>query len=453
MRAFDAARSPTTGLLMGMVITLGAVVADSSYLTRQIARLRVLQTDLADRNRKDSLQLLRIQNDLNSIGLAMRDMLDTDEPYPLTAWSAQFQRVRLDLEDALRREEQLAVATRTPDQREYLAASLAQFWDASDRSFAMARGGHEDDARAQIRLSLQARQSSLGTAVARLLVENNESEEQTAARVQGIYGQVERQVYVFLAATLAAIVVTSLYLIRSNRLLFARLASLSEERRDVAQQLIAARESTLRHLARDLHDEFGQTLTAMGSMLGRARKHLPEDSPLRSELREVSEIAQRLLEQVRGLSQALHPSILEEVGFEGTLDWYLSTVERQTGVAVSYERTTISVPVDATVAIHVYRIMQEALNNVARHSGAKHAWVRLRVTDSLLELDIEDHGVGMNAATRRRGLGIVTMRERAALVGGTIEFARPREGGTLVRVRVPAGQAEKMEDAVPILRH
>jgi signal transduction histidine kinase len=448
MRAFDAARSPTKGLLIGMVITLAAVVADSYYLTRQIARLRVLQTDLADRNRKDSLQLLRIQNDLNSIGLAMRDMLDSDEPYPLTAWSAQFERVRLDLEDSLRREEQLAVATRTPEQRQYLADSLAQFWDASNRIFSMARAGHEADARAQIRLSLQARQSALGTAVARLLVENNESEEQTAARVQGIYSQVQRQVYVFLAATLAAIAVTSLYLIRSNRLLFARLASLSEERRDVAQQLIAARESTLRHLARELHDEFGQTLTAMGSMLGRARRQVPEGSLLRAELREVSEIAQRLLEHVRGLSQALHPSILEEVGFEGTLDWYLSTVERQTGVAISYERTAASMPVDPTVAIHVYRIMQEALNNVARHSGARHAWVRLRVGAGLLELDVEDHGVGMNAATRRRGLGIVTMRERAALVGGTIEFARPRDGGTLVRVRVPVEQVEKMEASV-----
>ena len=445
MRAFDAARSPTTGLLVGMVITLAAVVADSYYLTRQIARLRVLQTDLADRNRKDSLQLLRIQNDLNALGLAMRDMLDSDEPYPLTAWSAQFERVRLDLEDALRREEQLAVTTRTPEQRQYLADSLAQFWDASDRIFAMARSGHEADARAQIRLSLQARQAALGTAVARLLVENNESEEQTAARVQGIYGQVERQVYLFLAATLAAIVVTSLYLIRSNRRLFARLASLSEERRDVAQQLITARESTFRHLARELHDEFGQTLTAMGLMLGRAGKQTPEDSPLRSELREVSEIAQRMLEHVRGLSQTLHPSILEEVGFEGTLDWYLSTVERQTGVAVSYERTTPSVPIDGTVAIHVYRIMQEALNNVARHSGAKQAWVRLRVTAGLLELDIEDQGAGMNGATPRRGLGIVTMRERAALVGGTIEFIRPREGGTLVRVRVPVTNVQRVD--------
>jgi hypothetical protein len=178
MRAFDAGRSPATGLLVGMIITLAAVAADSSYLTRQIGRLRELQSGLADRNRRDSLQLLRIQNDLNTLGLAMRDMLDVEggDRYPLTAWSAQFQRLRLDLADALRREDQLAVSTRTAEQRQYLADSLAQFWDASDRIFALARDGHEPDARAQIRLSLQARQAALGTAVARLLVENNESE-------------------------------------------------------------------------------------------------------------------------------------------------------------------------------------------------------------------------------------------------------------------------------------
>lgn len=420
-----------------MVITLAAVSADSYYLTRQITRLRALQTDLADRNRRDSLQLLRVQNDLNTLGLAMRDMLDSSEPYPLTAWSGQFHRVRLDLEDALRRQEQLAVGARTPEQRQYLADSLAQFWDAADRIFALAGSGHEAEARTQIRLSLQARQAALGTAVARLLVENNESEQETAGRVQGIYDQVERQVYTFLTVTLVAILMTSLYLIQSNRRLFAKLASLSEERRDVAQQLITARESTLHHLARELHDEFGQTLTAMGSMLGRARNHAPEHSPLKSDLREISEIAQGMLERVRGLSQTLHPSLLDEIGFDGTIDWYLSTVERQTGVAVSYERGGPSEPVDRTVAIHVYRILQEALTNVARHSGVTQAWVSLRFNGSFLELDIEDHGSGTHPSTPRRGLGIVTMRERAALVGGTIEFTRPREGGTLVRVRVP----------------
>ena len=413
------------------------MVTYSWYITRQIAGLRQLQSGLLDRNRKDSLQLLRIQNDLNSLGLSMRDMLDGGQPYPLTAWSAQFQRLRADLDDGLRREQQVAPVTRTADQQQYLANSFAQFWTAADQMLALARQGQDSDARDQIRVTLQPRQAALGTAVARLLVENNETEEQTAQQVAAIYARVQRNVYWFLSATLVAIVLTSAYLIRVNRRLFAELASLSEQRHELAQKLIATREATLRHIARELHDEFGQVLTAMGSMLERARKRAPEGSPLRTDLREIAEVAQKMLTQVRSLSQTLHPSVLEQAGLEGTIDWYLSTIERQTGLSVAYVRDGPAISTDGTTAIHVYRVMQEALNNVARHSGAKEAVVRLRSKDGMIELDVEDHGKGTEAGAARRGLGIIGMRERAEMLGGTLEFLRPAQGGTLVRLRVP----------------
>jgi signal transduction histidine kinase len=446
---------------LGLIITLAAVVAYSSYITRQISGLRQLQSGLADRNRKDSLQLLRIQNDLNLVGLAMRDMLDGGQPYPLTAWAAQFQRLRVDLDDALRREEQVAPVSRTSDQRLYLGNSFAQFWTAVDQMLDLARRGQDGEAREQIRVSLQARQSALSTAVARLLVENNETEELTAQRVAAIYDQVQQQVYLFLTATLVAIAVTSVYLIRSNRRLFAELASLSQQRHELAQKLIATREATLRHISRELHDEFGQVLTAMGSMLERARKRAPEASPLRGELREIAEIAQTMLTQVRSLSQTLHPSILEQAGLESTIDWYLSTVERQMGLSVTYERDGPAIDIGSSTNIHVYRVMQEALNNVARHSGAKQAWVRLHSKDGIIEMDVEDHGNGLDAAASRRGLGIVAMRERAEMLGGTLEFLRPAEGGTLVRLTVPvartaadgrAGSSDPAEDSVDPLR-
>jgi signal transduction histidine kinase len=423
--------------MLGLIITLAAVVAYSWYITRQIKGLRQLQTDLADRNRKDSLQLLRIQNDLNSVGLAMRDMLDADQPYPLTAWSSQFDRLKLDLDDALKREEQVAPLARTSDQRTYLGNAFSQFWTAVDQMFALAREGREGEARTQIRVSLQARQAALSTAVARLLVENNEIEEQTAQRVAGIYDAVQRQVYWLLTATLVAIALTSAYLIHSNRRLFAALAELSEQRHELAQKMIATREATLRHLSRELHDEFGQTLTAIGSMLERARKHLPEDSPVRAELRETAEIAQTMLTQVRSLSQTLHPAVLEQAGLEGTIDWYLSTVERQLGIPVSYEREGAPVSVDGATGIHIYRVLQEALSNIARHSGATRAWVRLRSKGDAIQIDVEDDGGGLDPDASRRGLGIVGMRERAELLGGTLEFLRPAGRGTLVRLTVP----------------
>jgi signal transduction histidine kinase len=429
-------------LLLGLVITLAAVVAYASYITVQLAGLRKLQSEMVDRNRKDSLQLLRVQNDLNSIALAMRDMLDTTEPYPLTAWSAQFDRIHQDLDAGLKLEESFAGANRTPEQRQYLTQSVAQFWDAVSRMFALAQNGRDAEAREQIRLSLQAREQALSTAVSRLLVENNEGEEQAAARIAEIYDGVQRQLYIFLAATLIAIVLTSLYLIRSNRQIFGRLAELSEQRSDLAQKLISTQESTLRHISRELHDEFGQVLTAIGSMLSRAGKHAPEGSPLREDLKEVNEIAQSTLNNIRTLSQALHPVLLEEAGLESTFDWYIPTVERQAGLTLHYEKTGKTFPVETGAGVHIYRVLQEALNNVSRHSGAREAWVRLRFLPDSLELEVEDHGTGFVAEKMQCGIGLVGMRERAGLIGGTLAISPRASGGTLLRLLVPREKAE-----------
>ena len=430
------------GLLLGLLVTLAAVVAYSAYITWQVAGLRKLQSELIDRNRKDSLQLLRIQNDLNLLAVAMRDMIDNDEPYPLTAWAAQFQRIRTDLDDAMRLEAGLAPTSRTAEQSASLSSSLAQFWDAVDRVFALAGSGQGKDARAQIQLSLQARQAALSTAVARLLVENSENEEQAALRIVAIYDRVQRQVYVFLAATLAAILLTGFSMIRWNRRLFVRMAELSERRSELAQKLIATQESMLRYISRELHDEFGQILTAMGAMLSRAGAHAPQGSSLHTDLLEVRQIAQETLERVRSLSQALHPVMLDEAGLERTLDWYIPTVERQTGVAISYEKRGAAFELNGSAAVQIYRVLQEALNNVARHSGSKQAWVRLRFLHAALELEVEDRGIGFDGQPARQGMGLVAMRERVELMGGRIVFSTPAGGGTLLHLAVPREKVE-----------
>ena len=442
-------RSPAFALLLGLLLTLAVVVACAWYITWQMDGLRERQSNLADRNRLESLQLLRIQDDLNQLALAMRDMLDESEPYPLVAWSSQFDRIRADLDAALRRQADVAIAQRTPEEATYLTRSVAQFWDASDRIFALAASGDDAEARAQIRLSLQARQSALSTAVARLLVQNNATEERTAREIHEIYDRVQRRVYGFLAAALLVIAGTGLALIRSNRRVFARMTTLSDDRRDLARQLITARESTLREISRELHDEFGQLLTAMGSMLTRAARHTPEGSALKVELREINVIAQSALDNVRTLSQALHPSILDELGLESAIESYLAGVERQIGVKVVYTRSGLARPIDPAVSIQVYRVLQEAVTNVARHAGADTAAVSLHCTGTWLELVVEDRGRGIQLPGGGRpesagGLhrsrlttGITGMRERAALVGGTLDVETPAGGGTRIRLRAP----------------
>jgi signal transduction histidine kinase len=439
-------RSPTAALLIGLVLTLVAVLLFAYYMNAQLHGLRELQSNLVDRSRKDSLQLLRTQNDLNSLALGMRDMLDAREPYPLTAWTAQFERIREDLDAAVKAEDALAPAQRTTEQRTYLSQSLSQFWVAMDRMFSLAANGKEKEAREQIQVSLQARQAALSTAVSRLLIQNNEAEEQATTEIKKIYDRVQRQLYLFLGAALLVIVLTSLYLIHTNKKIFAQIEELSAQRSELAQKLIATQESTLRHLSRELHDEFGQVLTAIGSLLSRAGKQIPEHSTLREDLKEVQEITQSTLTKVRGLSQALHPVLLEEAGLEATLDWYIPTVERQNGIKVHYQKSGNIFQVETGAGVHLYRVVQESLNNVSRHAQTSEAWVRLTYGAQELILEVEDHGKGFlmerHQQSNQRGIGMVAMRERAELIGGTLHYERPESGGTRVRLRVARDKVE-----------
>src|SRR5579884_2100079 len=147
---FRPLSSPTGRLMAGLAITLAAVGIFSSWTLWRIAGLQDLQTHIVERNRRDSLQLLRIQNDLNQLGLVTRDMLSGEEPYPVEAWRPQFERMKRDLADGLATEQRLAPADRSADRERYLADSLRQFWSTLDQAFALAAGGHDRDAREMI---------------------------------------------------------------------------------------------------------------------------------------------------------------------------------------------------------------------------------------------------------------------------------------------------------------
>jgi signal transduction histidine kinase len=432
--------------MIGLAVTLATVAVFSVYVLEQLSFLRDLQTRIVDRNRKDSLQLLRVQRNLNELGLAMRDMAEGDEPYPLAAWQSQFGRIRVDLDDALKSEATLAPIARGADRQLYIARSLAQFWTSVDLLFELSEPSPAQ-ARLLIRTTLQAQQAALSNTVARSLVENTDVEEAAAAQIQTIYTRVERQVYLFVAAMVVVISLTSFYMIRSNRGIFQRLAVLSDHRSELARKLITVQEEIFHSISRELHDEFGQILTAIGAMLRRAeKKGLPPDSPFRAELQEVREVAQSTLEKIRSVSQVLHPTVLDDRGLEAAIDWYVPTFEKQTGIPVKYDKQGTSPVVSDRVAINVYRVLQEALNNLVRHSGSPVAMVRIEYAPDRLKLEIEDRGVGIQQGNGERpGTGLVAMRERAEMLHGRIEFLRPGEKGTLVRLEIPLSEDEADE--------
>ena len=107
-----------------------------------------------------------------------------------------------------------------------------------------------------------------------------------------------------------------------------------------------------------------------------------------------------------------------------------------------YEKSGKPFPVEPSAGVHIYRVLQEALNNVSRHSGARDAWIRLKYLRDSLELEVEDHGSGFVAEKMQRGIGLVGMRERAELIGGTLAVTPWPQGGTHVCLRIPREKVE-----------
>ncbi len=195
MGGLSTSANPTTRLLAGLGVISAAVALFSLYSLRQIEGLRALQLEAIDRNRRDSLQLLRIQDNLQNIALSMRDMAEGASPYPVVAWKSEFERTRLDLQDALDKERQLAPAVRTIQQQSFLTDSLAEFWNVMGVMFEAAESGDDIEAKRLIREVLQPRHASVSTTVARLLVSNNEAEQEAALEIERIYDEVEGNTY------------------------------------------------------------------------------------------------------------------------------------------------------------------------------------------------------------------------------------------------------------------
>ncbi|MDQ2712476.1 MAG: sensor histidine kinase [Acidobacteriota bacterium] len=441
-------RSPTVRFLLGLLITLGAVVGFSSYSLYRLHGLRKLQLNIIDLNRHDTLQLLLVQNDLNSVGMKLRDAKDLSGA-SIGPYKRDFDVLRKDLDRAVRYEQRLSPVVRQPTQEAELASSLHRFWATSDAVFAAAATGHEVKARSLASNRLSQLQAELATQISALLERNNAAEEEADEMVSRIYAGTEKDISVFLFLIMLAIVGTSLYLIQWNRKIFWQLESLSRQRRVLAARLISVQEEVLRSVSRELHDEFGQILTAVGAMLARAeKKGIPPDSPLRTELSEVRQITHNTLEKIRSLSQMLHPAVIDDYGLAKALEWYTEVFERQTGIQTTITLQGEPMRITGQPAIHCFRIMQEALNNAAKHSGTKRAEVEVFFGTNELRINVKDHGHGFSQSRKQEksGLGLIAMRERAEIVNGKLEMTSSPEAGTTVTVTMPLKQDDFASD-------
>jgi signal transduction histidine kinase len=227
----------------------------------------------------------------------------------------------------------------------------------------------------------------------------------------------------------------------------------TENRQDLERlsaRLVDAQEDERRTLARELHDEVGQALTAIKMEVGVALRGGSGDTRTRRSLEEARAIAESTLQGVRDLSQLLHPSMLDDFGLPETLTAYVRKFATRTGIRADLTFAGNEGRLPPAVEVGVYRIVQEALTNVARHSGAGQCIVTIDRQDHSLKVTIDDDGIGgVDEHARTRGLGVIGMRERAQSLAGAFSIENRPGGGTRILVTVPLpGDADVHEHAV-----
>jgi two-component system, NarL family, sensor histidine kinase UhpB len=207
---------------------------------------------------------------------------------------------------------------------------------------------------------------------------------------------------------------------------------LEAERRESARRTLVAQEGERRRVAQELHDEVGQTLTAIVLQLERLRRRAPSD--LRDELEEAREGARGSLEDVRRIAQRLRPEALEDLGLRAAIETLCDRLSDQSGIAVQARVPKELGSITPEMELVVYRVAQEALTNALRHGHASQLQVELERRESNLMLRVADDGIGLDGA--RPGAGIQGMRERAMLVGGRVQL-RTLDRGSEVRLELP----------------
>jgi PAS domain S-box-containing protein len=211
-------------------------------------------------------------------------------------------------------------------------------------------------------------------------------------------------------------------------------------RHQFAARILEAREEEKTLIARELHDELGQLLTALKMDLAWLREQL-SSRELLQRADEMGRMLDQTVAATRRISADLRPLMLDDLGLADAATWLVEDFGKRSGVRCELAIDGIAaLEISKAVATALYRALQESLTNIARHSGARHAWVALAADDGTVSLEVEDdgRGIGPEDIAKKRSLGLKGMRERVTYFGGSFEVGRAARGGTRVQLKVPA---------------
>jgi signal transduction histidine kinase len=450
LRREDLGRPIRAALFLGFGLIVVTWVITGYYFTRRMADVERQAAAINHRYMQAQELLSTVRAQVLLVSVYVRDALMDPDPTTAVGYRARVDDLHGTIDLAL---QQYVPVLDSPAERQQvtrLRGEIAAFHDTMLDLLAT------DSARwaAEARTLLRTRVMPERELVIRLSEEtqalNRGAFIQQQSAVASVYGITQRRIWqtlgIALATSLGIALLATLYAGRlEDRIRLQRAKDVQNTRdlQHLSARLLSAQEEERRSIARELHDEVGQALTAMKVELVFAQRAINGTDGAAHALDEVRGIADGVLQTVRDLSHLLHPALLDDLGLAAATEWYLKGFCRRHGVHADLVYDGCDDRLAPETEVAVYRIIQEALTNVAKHANASSCRVYLqRLTNTLL-VTIEDDGVGfsvveMRSAGGSHGLGLVSIRERASHLRGTVRLESNLGKGTRLTVEVPA---------------
>lgn len=440
MRRFFATWPVAAAALGGLLLLIYTSVATTSHKAEAIyAQLDQLNSH----HRQVENTLRRLRADVHLSGIYIRDfLLDTDrEEAP--EYRQHLTELRQSHASNVKQLRRLLPASAEP-RIETLETGLDEYWQAMEPLFEwsayekLMRSG-----RFLRREVLPRREAVLAIARdieqlnnANLATQRAEVTQRLTAFREDLQLRLWRTLLIGLLVAIVAVVRLRMLERRSERQrAYAERAE--QEMRLLSQQLVAAQEEERKKITRELHDHVGQMLTALRMELGRAdRARGTTDAQLSQAITEAKRLLDTILRSVRDLVMGLRPSMLDDFGLHPALEWHVRDFRRRFGIPVDLSLRGELDTLPDHYRTCVYRIVQEALTNCARHAHAKRVEVAVQFAGNTLELTVADDGVGIDPAVSR-GMGLLGIEERVRELRGWLDVRRREPNGTELRVTIP----------------
>ena len=424
------------GSLLGLMILLAA------NATTAMSHIETANAEIRNQFLERDDLLDRLRSDLFRSGIDLRDYLLHSDPQLAERRRGDILRTQQEMFTAVRHyrtglapEELAAVDELQRDLDQYFAITRpALEWDAATRH---ALG--DKFLREQI---FPRRQQMLGAAERIRQIDTRQLQVGQSSQTE-LFTRFRREVLataliaLLIGCALAVLIVTRVEkLERESHQRYREVARTREELHRLSARLVAAQEEERRSLSRELHDEVGASMSALLVELGTLASMIPpENTEALKQSQRVRRLAEANVGVVRNMSLLLRPSMLDDLGLAPALEWQARETARRTGMKIRVEAEDVSDEMPDEYRTCIYRIVQEALHNSARHSKAAHVRVTVRRDDRNVRVSIHDDGIGFHA--REKGMGILGMEERVHHLGGEFQLDSAPGRGTRIDIALP----------------